>query len=157
MADLRGFNANDVAPSTFEPIPAGRYLAVITESDMRPNKAGTGEYLQLTFEIIEGQYKGRLLWTRLNIVHPNATAAAIARAELASICRAVGVMAPQDSTELHNLPLVVNVQLKRRDDTGELTNHIKGYAPKAPLNGTPAAGKATDATAEKTTTPPWKR
>jgi hypothetical protein len=153
MADLRGFNANDVAPSTFEPIPAGRYLAVITDSEMRPNKAGSGEYLQLTFEIIEGQYQGRLLWTRLNIVHPNATAAAIARAELASICRAVGVMAPQDSVELHNLPLVITVQLQRRADTGELTNRIRGYAPKASLNGTPTTEKAT----EKTNTPPWKR
>jgi len=153
MADLHGFNANEIAPSGFEPIPAGRYLAVITESEIRPNKAGTGEYLQLTFEIIEGPHKGRLLWARLNIVNPNATAAAIARAELASICRAVGVMAPQDSTELHNLPLVVTVQLQRRNDTGELTNRIRGYAPKATLNGTPNVEKL----AEKTTTPPWKR
>jgi hypothetical protein len=89
----------------------------------------------------------------LNIVHQNVTAANIAKAELASICRAVGVITPQDSTELHNLPLIITVQLRRRDDTGELTNRIRGYAPKATLNGTPAAEKP----AEKATTPPWKR
>jgi hypothetical protein len=50
MADLRGFDANQVEPSSdFEPVPAGKYLAVITESEMKPTKAGTGHYLQLTF------------------------------------------------------------------------------------------------------------
>jgi len=40
MADLRGFDANVVEPSKdFEPVPAGRYLAVITASEMKPNKA----------------------------------------------------------------------------------------------------------------------
>src|SRR3990172_3284342 len=39
MANLNGFNANNVDPATdFEPIPAGKYLAVITESEMKPTK-----------------------------------------------------------------------------------------------------------------------
>ncbi len=55
MADLRGFDANQVEPSSdFEPIPAGKYLAVITETEMKPTKSGAGSYLQLTFQIIEG-------------------------------------------------------------------------------------------------------
>ena len=37
-------------------------------------------------------------------------------------------MTPKDSVELHNLPLVVNVKLKKRDDTGEMANEIKGYS-----------------------------
>ena len=87
MADLRGFDANQVEPTgDFEPIPAGKYLAVITESEMKPNKAGTGSFLQLTFQIIEGAYQNRLLWTRLNLDHPNATAVQIASAELSAIC-----------------------------------------------------------------------
>ena len=62
MADLRGFDANQVEPTAaFDPIPAGKYLAVITESEMKPTKAGTGHYLQLTFQILEGEYKNRLL------------------------------------------------------------------------------------------------
>src|SRR5262245_52807200 len=131
MADLRGFDANQVEPSSdFEPIPAGKYLAVITESEMKPNKAGTGHYLQLTFQVIDGPYKGRNLWARLNLDNPNAQAVQIARAELSAICRAVGVLAPNDSVELHNLPLVIHVKCKKREDTGELGNEIKGYAKK---------------------------
>ena len=81
MADLRGFDAYEVEPSkNLDVITPGKYLAVITESEMKPNRAGTGEYLQLTFQIIEGPFRGRVLWTRLNLRHPNATAVQIARA-----------------------------------------------------------------------------
>jgi hypothetical protein len=156
MADLRGFDANQVEQSGgFEPIPAGKYVAVITESEMKPNKAGTGSYLQLTFEIIEGDYKGRYLWSRLNLDNPNSTAVQIARMELAAICRAVGVLTPKDSVELHNLPLVVHVRCKKRQDTGEISNEIKGYSSRTAL--TEDAKTATPSATGKPTTPPWKR
>jgi hypothetical protein len=151
MATLKGFNANDVDPATdFEAIPAGKYLAVITDSEVKPNKLGTGSYLQLTFQIIDGEYKNRFVWARLNLDNPNATAVKIARAELSAICRAVGVMAPSDSVELHDLPLVISVKCKKRADTGEITNEIKGYAKKEA-----AAGKPVQAAVD--TTPPWRR
>jgi len=151
MADLN-FDANQVEPrGEFDPIPAGKYLAVITESEMKPTKAGTGHFLQLTFQLLDGAFKGRLLWARLNLANPNATAVQIARSELSALCRAVGVMAPKDSVELHNLPLVINVRCKKRPDNGEISNEIKGYSKKespAPPAQAPAAtnGKA-----------PWKK
>ena len=37
-------------------------------------------------------------------------------------------MAPNDSAELHDLPLVIHVQLEERDDTGELANEVSGYS-----------------------------
>jgi hypothetical protein len=153
MANLNGFNAQEVDPAVgFDPIPAGRYLAVITETEMKPTKAGSGEYLQLTFQVIEGPHKGRLVWARLNLENKNETTVKIARAELSAICRAVGVMAPKDSVELHNLPLQINVACKKREDTGEITNVIKGYEkkPSALASGprpAPPPGGA----------PPWKR
>ena len=42
-------------------------------------------------------------------------------------------MAPKDSTELHNLPMMIRVGCKKREDTGELTKEIKGYPRKGPL------------------------
>lgn len=151
MADLRGFDANQIEPTTtFDPIPAGKFTAVITESEMKATKSGAGHYLQLTFQIIEGEHKGRFVWARLNLDNANATAVKIARGELSAICRAIGVMAPNDSVELHNLPLVIAVRCKKRPDTGEITNEIKGYAkreqPVAPAPTVAANG-----------TPPWKR
>ena len=149
MAQLN-FNANEVEPTTdFEALPAGKYLAVITESEVKANKAGTGSYLQLTFQILEGEYQNRILWARLNLDNPNATAVKIARAELSALCRAVGVMAPQDSVELHDLPLVIKVKCKKRSDTDEVTNEIAGYEAKEVAVGKPAQAA--------TSTPPWRR
>jgi len=128
MANLSGFDANTVDPNfAFDPIPAGNYTAVITASEMKKTKKGTGQYLKLTFQVIEGEHKGRNLWARLNLDNPDAQAVKIARAELSAICRAVGVLAPKDSVELHNLPLMIKVGVKNRDDNGEPTNVIKGY------------------------------
>ncbi len=150
MADLRGFDANKVEPTTpFEPIPAGKYLVMITASEMKPNKAGTGQYLELVFTIVEGEFKNRQLWARLNLVHPNAVAAKLAQAELSALCRAVGVMTPNDSVELHNLPLVIKVGCKKRKDTDEITNEIRGYEKREAVTGKPQQAQ--------TDTPPWRR
>lgn len=139
MSNLNGFNANDVDPNfSFEAIPAGKYLAVITESELKPTKSGVGQYLQFTFQVIEGPYKDRLVWSRLNLDNPNATTVKIARAELSAICRAVGVMAPKDSVELQNIPLIINVGHKKRDDNGELSNIVKGYSKKEAAATRPA-------------------
>jgi hypothetical protein len=149
MANLLGFDASTVEPAAgFDPIPAGKYEAVITESEMKPTKAGTGSYLQLTFQVIEGEYEKRLLWARLNLDNPNAQTVSLAQAELSAICRAVEVMAPNDSAELHDLPLVIHVKCKKRVDTGDIVNEIKGYSPRKQM---PVAAQVTD------DTPPWKR
>jgi hypothetical protein len=150
MADLRGFDANKVEPTTaFDPIPAGKYLAMITASEMKPNKAGTGQFLELVFTIIEGEFKNRSLWARLNLDNPNELAVKIAQAELSAICRAVGVMAPGDSTELHNLPLVIRVRCKKRKDTDEIVNEISGFDKRDAVTGRPPQAQ--------TNTPPWRR
>lgn len=150
MADLRGFDANKVEPTTaFDPIPAGKYLATITASEMKPNKAGTGQFLELVFTIIEGEFKNRSLWARLNLDNPNELAVKIAQAELSAICRAVGVMAPSDSAELHNLPLVIRVRCKKRKDTDEIVNEISGFEKRDAVTGRPQQAQ--------TNTPPWRR
>jgi hypothetical protein len=152
MANLDGFNAAQVEPSQdFEPIPAGKYLAVITESEKKPTKSGDGQYLQFTFQVLEGPYKGRLVWARLNLNHPNPTTVQISRQQLSAICRAVGVMQPGDSVDLHNIPLVITVKLKQRKDTGDLTNEIRGFAKR---EGAPSSAQPAQAT---NPTPPWRR
>ncbi|QDT60603.1 hypothetical protein SV7mr_31270 [Stieleria bergensis] len=152
MANLQGFDANQVEPSQdFTPLPAGSYVAVITDSEMKPTKTGNGNYLQLTFQIVEGEHANRLIWVRLNLDNPNATAVDIARRELSSICRSVGVLVPTDSADLHDLPLVIQVGLKRRKDTDELQSEVKGYSK---VNATAEPKPATQVNG---TDAPWKR
>ena len=158
MANLNGFNANDVEPNTaFEPIPAGKYLAAITASETKPTKSGGGSYLELTLSILEGAYQGRQLWARLNLDNPNATAVKIARGDLSAICRAVNVMQPKDSTDLHNLPLVVNVKLKKRPDTGDLSNEIRGFEPKQSTGTSSTSSSQSQQTPVSDGPAPWKR
>lgn len=148
MASLN-FNANLVEPTQdFEPVPAGKYEAVIIESEMVPTKSGNGSFLKITFEIVSDEYKGRRLWARLNLFNSSAVAVDIAKKELSAICRAVGVMEPRDSSELHNIPLMLRVTVA--NGSNGPTNEIKGYSakdaqaatPPAPPAAKPANGKA---------------
>jgi hypothetical protein len=151
MATLN-FNANDVEPTTaLDPLPAGKYLAEITASELKLTKSGNGNYLQLEFTVLDGPCKGRKVWDRLCINHPNDLTQKIARGNLSAICRAVGVMQPRDSVELHNLPLVVTVKCKKRADTGEITNEVKGYTKRESAVGQPQQAPVHDQT------PPWAR
>ncbi len=125
--DHLNFNANDVAPiGDFSPVPAGLYRALIMDSGWRPTQSG-GQYLQFQFEVIDGKHAGRYLWSRLNLVNKSEKAVEIAKAELSGLCRAVGVLEPKDSIELHNIPLIINVVVEARKDNGEPTNRIKSY------------------------------
>lgn len=154
MASLNGFNAHEVDPNVgFDPIPAGKYLCIVANSEMKPTKAGDGEYLQLELDVIEGPCKGRKVWDRLTLKHPNEMTVKIARGTLSSICHAVGVMAPRDSIELHDLPLIASIGLKKREDTGEMSNVVKGYAKRGA--STPSASQSSPAV--NGSVPPWKR
>ena len=151
MVSLDGFNAGNIDPTTdFELIPDGRYVAIITDSVMKPTKSGNGHYLQFTFQVIEDPFKGRLLWSRLNLINPSAQAVEIAKAELSAVCRAVGHMQPVDSSELHDVPLVVIVGHRTRSDTGEMVNEIRGYAKADAADGDLPQQREVN-------TPPWAR
>ena len=167
MADLRGFDANTVEPNdSFDPLPNGDYLCIITASEMKPTKAGDGAFLELELQVLDGPHQGRKLWDRLNLNNANETAVRIARGALSSICRAVGIPQPQDSCELHDLPLLVKVACKKRDDNDELANVVKGYKKRDGGVATPPpmAAPAFAPVAPRSSTPapssggaPWKR
>ena len=148
---LNGFNANEVEPNgTFEPVPADWYQSVITASEEKQTKAGTGSYLELKMEIIDGEYKGRLLFERLNLNNPNQTAVDIAQGTLSAICRATGVMTPSDSSDLHDKPMMVKVVVKPASGDYAAGNECKAYE---------AVGGQAKAETPKAAdnTPPWKR
>jgi hypothetical protein len=146
MTDLN-FNAEEYEPlGSFEPIPIGEYKVVITASEMKT--ASTGEnnkYLQLTYEVVEGEYEHRLLFDRLNLVNENAKAQEIAQRALSAICHAVGVLHPKASEELHDKPFLVKVGIRPAKGEYAASNQVKGYSS---IGGkTPEDKKATAAPA----------
>ncbi len=151
MSNLSGynFNAEEVEPSSsFDPIPAGWYQAIISSSEMKATRDGYGEYLSLTLQVIEGQYENRLVFARLNLKNANDKTVDIARKDLAAICRAVGVMSPQASEELHDKPLMIKVKVRAASGEYDASNDVAGYKaveganltpPPPPKAATPAA------------------
>jgi hypothetical protein len=155
MAKIDNFNANDVAPNEFTPIPAGQYLCVISASEWKDNKAKTGQYLELVFKVAAGQYRDRTVKARLNMKNQSEEAVRIARGDLSSICRAVGIMQPKDSAQLHNIPILVTVAVTNPDSENRVYNEIKGYAKRVTEVAAAAPEPASVASADGGAKPAW--
>jgi hypothetical protein len=155
MAQLN-FNANEYEPENdFAPLEPGEYTAMIVDSELRHTKSGNGQYIALTFEVMDERYPGRKLWENLNIENPNPKAVEIALRKLSSICRAVGIMSPKDTEELHDKMMIVVVGIKN-DDLGEPRNVIKGFNPYGQQFSDPAPAPKT-ATTAPTGKKPWEK
>lgn len=149
---LKGFNAANVEErKDFELIPAGVYLAMIAGSEMVENKAKTGHYLKLDFVICEGDFENRHLIVRLNLDNPNELAVQIAQSELAEICKAVGVLEPDENTDLHDRPLNIQVAISPAKGDFAASNVIKKYMP---LEDTAPKAKAAPT---KSKAAPWAK
>lgn len=145
------FNVNDApaaaAPRNYGPLPEGDYPVIITTSDVKATKAGTGQYIELEMQVTDGEHSGRRLWERLNVNNPNKTAEEIAKAALGQLLLAVDVVNMEDTKELHDIPFVISVEIDRKDTT---RNKIVAYsriisapkAPPAPPAARPAAAGA---------------
>ncbi len=132
MAKLPGtFNSDnhDDMRGSFDPIPAGEYPAHVTKSSIEDTKKKDGKYIKLEFTVLDGESKGRKLWSNLNIVNPSEIAMKIAQEELATICRACGKKVVADTLELHEIPLVLTVKEVAAKGDYPPTNDITGYAP----------------------------
>lgn len=157
MSNLSGFNAEEIEPQgSFDPIPAGWYVGMIVASEMKPTKTGSGEYLQLRIDIIEGEYEGRVLFDRLNLRNTNQTAVEIAQRQLSAICRAVGVMQPQDSSDLHDRPLRVKVSIRPAGNGHDASNEIRGYEAVEGAAKQPAPAPNAAAVAKPSGRKPWQ-
>ncbi len=136
------FDANSVEPSNFDVFPAGKYLAQIVSSEMRPTKDGRGQYLFLELDILEGPFAGRKLFDRLNLVNDNPDTVDIATRTLSSICRATGQMQVKDSEQLHLIPLIADVRVRPPKGQYGESNSIR-YLPRnaaaAPATRAPVA------------------
>jgi hypothetical protein len=147
----------------FSLLPAGDYVAQVTESAIEPLKSGNGQCLKLTVTVLQEGYNGRKIFCRLNVQHSNPTAEQIAQQQLRELCDAIGVVRMQDTTELHNKPFVARVKIRKSTDPQYTDqNEISGF--KAATGARPAAFAAPRAAAPAAaapaaggSTPPWAK
>jgi hypothetical protein len=154
---------NQAELGDFDPIPRGDYVAHIIESEMLDTKAGDGSYLKLTYQILDGEHRERLLWSNLNLDNPNAKAVEIAYKHLTSLCKALGITnMGNDSEVLHGKPVIIKVTVKPGNAEFGPQNSIKGYEPytgSAPTpiergEATPSSKAAASASSGKK---PWEK
>jgi hypothetical protein len=129
------FDARSVDPSQAPaPMPAGDYKVRIIASEPKPTKDKTGGFLELTLQVLEGQFQNRELIYRLNLFNPSQQAVEIAYRQLSALCHVTGVFNIQDSQQLHGIPFIAMVVIQ----SGGIYNEIKGVKD---LNGN-VPGKA---------------
>jgi hypothetical protein len=150
---------NIEAPREYTILPVGEYQMQIVQSEIRPTKAGTGNYLWLEFDILKGpapQGQNKF-WQRLNFDNPNETARRIANQALLALSVATGHTSPvADSEQLHFKP--VKVVIKHAENKqGNLEAKPSFYPVNASAPSAPAAAPAAPATAAPSGAKPWER
>src|SRR5512135_1392655 len=113
-SQLPNFNPSAVQPlAAPSPVPDGWYKCAVTSSDTKPNKDGTGSFIEVHDTIMEGEFAGRKFFARLNTVNPSQQAVEMAYGELSALCRACGFTQPMNSTApLHGIPHYVRVSTR---------------------------------------------
>lgn len=130
MGNLNKFDveANE-QESEFAPLPKGIYEALVTASEVKTTKSGTGKYLQVEFTIFEEEYAGRKVWANFNIQNDSEKAQKIGLGQLSALCKACGKTGiVDDSSELHDLGLMIKVDIGEYNNQPK--NEVKGFAPK---------------------------
>ena len=169
MANLGSTFDASQADTSRDLLPPGEYLVQIVKSEMKPT-AKHGQQLVLEMAIMDGQYTGRHVWDRLNLMCPHSPVAQdIAHKTLNNICAATNSVGVTDSEQLHHKSMIARVVVKPGEGEYGPKNDVKSYAaaggarvvpitsmkPDTPRGGTDSSPAPTPAAAA--TLPPWRR
>lgn len=137
------FDATSVDPTQGTgQMSVGRHPVVIESSEVKGSKAGDSGYLQLNLRVTDGPGQGEGGPIRLNLYHSNAKTVEIAFKQLSAICHVTGVFRLEDSSQLHNIPFIVDVGPQKDPQYTEVKRvyDIRGNEPQK--TGTGAGGAA---------------
>ena len=129
----------------FEPLPAGWYMAHITQSEARPTKDGTGQYIKVRYDILGPTHAGRVVFGNVNIRNKSAEAERIGRAQLGDLMRACGIRELREAEQLIGGKVEIQLSIRPARDQYPASNDVKGIraagAPAPTLPATSAASK----------------
>ena len=120
-------NVPEEKSGSFEALPQGNYNVGIKEVELKDTKAGTGKYVSVMLEIIEGEYKGRKLWDNWNIKNPSEKAQEIGLGRMKRVYKLAGLGELKDNepTTLCGKSFCVYVTIKMYN--GKEQNNIASY------------------------------
>lgn len=147
-----------------EPVPAGRYSAMVTDSAIKATKAGDGEYIELTWEIVGGPHNNRKWWQMYQVKNKSEKAVSMAQADLSAICKAMGREGFDMTEDLHNHEIVVDLEIESQAGWSDKNRvpfmgyHAASAAAAAPAPAAPApAAPAPQPVAADADKPSWQR
>lgn len=155
MAQL-GFTIapEDAREPSFEgvstPVPAGWYDAVIKKADILVTKAG-GHRINIRYDITGPTHNGRVIFSSININHPNPQVGEIGKQQLALIAAAIGKRV-SDTDDLINGELRIKVRVTKSEQYGD-SNDVATWGRSSsslPFASEPSAPKSGS-------TPPWMK
>lgn len=115
---------------SIDALPAGEYIVQAIEASYEPNSKNTGKILKITYEVLDGHFKGRKIFENLNLENPNKQAEEISRRSLNSLCLAIGLKELQSPSQILRTPLTVKLNFKKDEKYGD-RNEIKKHLPLA--------------------------
>ena len=141
-------------------LPAGRYLAQIVSSDIVDTKAGNGQRLIWTVEVLDGEFTGRRLVDSINTRNHSDAAVTVGNQRLAMVCNALGIPSAEDSEQLHLIPFWAKVE--HRKERAEITFYERRQPEHRGNAGAPrpapgARSAPAQAPAQAPATKPWAR
>lgn len=154
MANLgEAFNADDLPSSGgYDLLPDGWYSAAITKAELNNTKAGTGQKIDIRYDITGPTHQGRVVFGSLNIRNPNQKAEEIGRQQLGDVMRAIGLTKVEDTEQLVGGTLQIKIKTKPGDGQYEARNEVGGWKSAGGAVPVPAAS-APSAKAP----PPWAK
>jgi len=110
----------------FDLIPPGVYQACIFEAVVKATNSGTGQYINVGYELLTEGFAGRKVWNMLNVRNDSAKAQEIGLQQLGDLLRACGLPKIQDTDQLlgHNVEIKIGIQPAK--DQYEAKNNVKG-------------------------------
>lgn len=128
MAKLNFSGKGQEGMQDFTVVPADNYNVQMTKSELVPTKDKRGTLLKAQFKIIDGKFKGRIIFAQYNIKNDSEQAVAISRQQMKTLCDAIGKPdGVDDSEEMHNIPLNIKVSIKPAEGNYAAKNEIKYY------------------------------
>lgn len=154
------FDINELpqGTSSFEPLPPGWYSGAITGAELKNTKNGTGQYINLKYQVTGPTHQGRVVFGNINIKNANPKSEEIGRQQLGEIMRAIGLSRVTDTDQLIGGNLQIKLDI-RHSDGYEPSNEFKGF--KSMSGSTPPVASSVPssapAPAPSKAAPPWAK
>ena len=155
MAQLPKVFDQEVAPNSYDPLPAGWYMVRIADAEIKQTKAGNGSYVSIRYDVLGPTHQGRVVYGNITISNPNRKAEEIGEQQMAALRSSIGLARITDTDQLIGATVEIKLTVKKDDEYGD-KNDVKGYrAIEGGRPPMPAAPKKEQAPPSFDSLPPW--